>query len=146
MCLSCFFWVLRWTKVYQVLESSVHVVLMQIAPSVASSKPSYNSKQIISLERSSTNLFSCHQLALILSFSCFVSLQQTAMWRLWGSKQQLLTETILGYERSILHLGLGHYGLWYPENYQYPFTMWKKVRLVRNSKIHNPRFLQEGWS
>ena len=43
----------------------------------------------------------------------------------------------------ILHLGLGHYGVWNPKNYQYPFTIWKKVGFVRNSKIHNPKFCKK---
>ena len=51
----------------------------------------------INLDMPSTNILSCYQLALMLSFSCFGSSQLTTMWRLWGSKQQLLIETILGY-------------------------------------------------
>lgn len=38
--------------------------------------------KFVSLEMSSTNILLCYQLALMLSFSCFVSLQRTAMWSL----------------------------------------------------------------
>ena len=58
-------------------------------------------------------------------------------------KTTTFNRNYFGYERSILHLGLGHYGVWNPENFQYPFTMWKKVGFVRNSKIHNPKFCRK---